>query len=431
MFFRKRKDHTSIKVLNKETHSILDPPRGADISSQIKMIDLTVEDLKVIRNLKPFIIQNITEIVDNFYGNLENESSLMEIINQHSSTERLRKTLEKHITEMFDGIINESYFEKRILIAHVHVKVGLKTKWYMCAFQDLLLSILRIIAENIKDRDESLLAVTAVSKLLNIEQQLVLEAYDVETERIRCEKEDEQRRVRDSVTSAIESLANISEQTNTSFQQLTRQSKEIVTMANKGTALSISTRERAEKGKEQLGNQSVQMTSVNSFVNEILGDIHKLLNISNQMQSIIKIITGIAEQTNLLALNAAIEAARAGEAGKGFAVVAEEVRNLSEGTRTSVTDVSALILEMNAHAKELTQSIEEIRNSVTEGNESMVETNKHFEGILQTMSETKLQNNKIESELFSFVEVVNELGNSFKEVASSADSLASITHEMN
>src|SRR5690625_7787013 len=71
--------------------------------------------------------------------------------------------------------------------------------------------------------------------------------------------------------------------------------------------------------------------------------INSLQETSEQINEITQIITDIAEQTNLLALNASIEAARAGEAGSGFAVVAEEIRNLSEETAVSASNINELI----------------------------------------------------------------------------------------
>jgi len=50
-------------------------------------------------------------------------------------------------------------------------------------------------------------------------------------------------------------------------------------------------------------------------------------------------ILKITLQTGLLAVNAAVESARAGEAGKGFSVVAGEIRNLSEVSRSTATEI--------------------------------------------------------------------------------------------
>lgn len=73
------------------------------------------------------------------------------------------------------------------------------------------------------------------------------------------------------------------------------------------------------------------------------GIINNLTDRTEQIDTIVRLISDIAEQTNLLALNAAIEAARAGEQGRGFAIVADEVRKLAERTSVSAKNVGGLV----------------------------------------------------------------------------------------
>ncbi|WP_394130815.1 methyl-accepting chemotaxis protein [Shewanella maritima] len=83
----------------------------------------------------------------------------------------------------------------------------------------------------------------------------------------------------------------------------------------------------------------------------------------SDVSQIIDVIDNIAEQTNLLALNAAIEAARAGEQGRGFAVVADEVRNLSQRTKTSLNEVMTILHQLTCANADLTERVEGIEQA--------------------------------------------------------------------
>lgn len=404
--------------------------RNSEVYKQVQMIGLTAEDLIQLKRMHIYVLNNIEGIVDRFYKNLENEPSLLGIIQDNSSIERLKKTLRTHIGEMFAGEINREFLEKRIRIAHVHVKIGLQTKWYMCAFQDLLLSLLGLIEDNFPNKEEHMPLIRAVSKILNLEQQLVLEAYDAESDRIKAEGEQEKLLIRQSVAEASENLAAISEETNQSFQDLVGQSNDMIIFAKKGADLSNLAEERALQGKQQINMQAATMENIHHKVNEITGDVHVLLSITNQMAEIINIVKGIAEQTNLLSLNAAIEAAKAGEHGLGFSVVAGEVRKLSDDTKKSVANVATLIQNTNGQTEKLTSSLDKIMEEISKGNKSMQETAEHFQHILEAMCETKGQNNRIDEKLASFIQLINEMGSDFKEVAVSADKLTWIAKEM-
>ena len=108
----------------------------------------------------------------------------------------------------------------------------------------------------------------------------------------------------------------------------------------------------ANKGVTLVNDANQNMTTLSEKIDNAMSVINQVEADSNEIGSILDVITGVAEQTNLLALNAAIEAARAGDQGRGFAVVADEVRGLAHKTQESSSRIQAMIEQLQARSKE-------------------------------------------------------------------------------
>ncbi len=145
---------------------------------QIEMLNLTKQDLQYLKAFKPFVEGNINHIVDRFYDMIVTEQSLVDIINRHSSVEKLKVTLRRHIVEMFNGNIDEDFYKRRVSIAKVHVHIGLRTQWYICAFQDLCISFTDLVEKHVAHPIDQFNTIRAISKISNFEQQLVLESFE-------------------------------------------------------------------------------------------------------------------------------------------------------------------------------------------------------------------------------------------------------------
>ncbi|WHX28363.1 putative bifunctional diguanylate cyclase/phosphodiesterase [Brevibacillus agri] len=152
-----------------------------EVLAQLNMINLTQKDLELIAGLRPVVVEQIEQITASFYEAILHVDSLKEIITSHTTVNRLRQTLSSHLIEMFDGRIDEAFVEKRMRIAMVHQKIGLPSKWYMGSFQNLLSTLLRIVDSLQGTHPDCSGLAQAVTKLLSLEQQLVLEAYEHQT----------------------------------------------------------------------------------------------------------------------------------------------------------------------------------------------------------------------------------------------------------
>lgn len=327
----KKKVKLDFTFTNTDTKGVsLQAIENSSFKNQLHMIGLTEVDLIIAKRLQPIVHENIESIVNQFYKNLENEASLTKIISDHSTIERLKGTLKSHILEMFNGQIDGEFVEQRKTIAKVHFKIGLQPKWYMSAFQGLLLSLITICENNITDKKMLIEAIRVISKLLSIEQQIVLEQFDQEHALFRQSEEEKKKLMQKSINQTAEELVAISEETSSSLDLLLSQSNEVIGVVKEASSFTAQVKEISVEGKDHLDAYQVQIDEILRNMSSINREMASLQETAKQIEEVVEIVKSIADQTNLLALNAAIEAARAGEHGLGFSVVANEVRKLAE-----------------------------------------------------------------------------------------------------
>ncbi|GAB6935873.1 globin-coupled sensor protein [Calditerricola yamamurae] len=397
---------------------------GTDLAKQLALIGLTEEDLAVAKRLRPIVLRHLDAIVDRFYATILQEPVLRHIIHNHSTVDRLKQTMRRHIEELFAGNIDDAFVAKRVRIAQAHVKIGLPTKWYIASYQILFDALLAVLDQELDDRDTFVRAAHVTSKLLNVEQQLVLNAYEEENARLRAEQEEAKRDVERKVHETVEVLAGIAEETSASIEALTAQVARMVELARQGAERAEAAERHSQSGKQKMEHHRDTLKSVQEKMATIVHLSEEMNNISTQIGEIVHLIESVADQTNLLALNAAIEAARAGEHGRGFAVVADEVRKLADQAKRSSADIADLIERTKHQIHSLSQSVDEASQMMNDGNASMAETERYFEEILRAMGESRVQTDKLEAELASCHRVITDISTAAGQVAQLADNLS-------
>ncbi|WP_445670875.1 methyl-accepting chemotaxis protein [Paenibacillus sp. FSL L8-0506] len=273
--------------------------------------------------------------------------------------------------------------------------------------------------------------VQTVTKLLNLEQQLVLEEYEKENIR---EKEEQYLLVKNELKQKISEfsveLIDYSIDTNAAVKQLVASSNEVSRTFQRTASSALESQGLAADGHEHLDDLTEQINLIYQTTSEMEDSIIELSDSSKQIQKIVNSVREIADQTKILSLNATIEAARAGEHGRGFSVVAQEVSRLAEDTKNTVIQIVELTNKSGLLTQQVVEEIRKVQDLTKNGKHQSVETSLLFSDIVDAMRSSTQEIVIVEEEIRTLIQTIEGIGTATAQTASSAEIFKSATENL-
>ncbi|MCG8429467.1 MAG: methyl-accepting chemotaxis protein [Chromatiales bacterium] len=304
-------------------------------------------------------------------------------------------------------------------------------------FANSLSSPIQYLAETITEVENSSDLTHQVDMKRNDELGMAANAFNSMVAKFR----DSLNRVSDmthQLAATAEETSVITEQTNEAVQQQLNETTHVATaMTEMGstvqevaasannTAHAVSkANDQAAEGQRTMQDTIAQIQRLASEVESAAEVIRQLEKHSEEIGSVLDVISNIAEQTNLLALNAAIEAARAGEQGRGFAVVADEVRNLASKTQVSTEEINQMIQKLQNGSGQAVSAMNQSQTVAGSAAEQAVKTGEALSVIAEAVTHINDMSTQIASAAEEQSAVVAEINQNIVQISDSTEQTA-------
>ncbi|EST10291.1 globin-coupled sensor protein [Sporolactobacillus laevolacticus] len=421
-----RKEKNSSWLEKSKSEKVVIDVTDTGVLEKLEMLGVTEADLQIMKMMRPYVEKEIKRMAEEFYASFYKIESLRKIIEKYSTVEKLSKTLATHVLELFSGVIDDAFLDRRYRVGIMHYRIALTPPYYMGTFQNLLNNLIGLVLNNVFDNNQAYYIICSINKMISFEQQVVLEAYDEEYEKtLKREYEVGRDDLRTAILQVSENLTELSEQSKESVRNLLKQFTVVRENSNKRSEVSQNAKTHASEGQQQLEQLFVQVMAASRSVQEMGKMVSDLEASSKQIGQVTLLVKDISEQTHILAINSAIEAARAGEYGKGFTVVAQEIQKLAEETNSAMVQISELINKSATVTSEVVHSLDKTTSIIQKSMEESMHTGEKFEGIIDSADQNSALSVETDQSIDQLAAITDMLSKGVDTLVHSAEQLKS------
>jgi methyl-accepting chemotaxis protein len=174
----------------------------------------------------------------------------------------------------------------------------------------------------------------------------------------------------------------------TTIAELLASARQIAESAQRVASVAEQTANAGRSGEGTVATAQESIGDIRRQMDAIVNHMLELGDKSQQIGTVLDIVSELAEQTNILSINATIEAAGAGEAGRRFATVADEIRKLAERVAGSAKEIRGLIDDVRGAVNTTVMATETGSKAVDAGFEQFVDVATAFTQIAALVTTT-------------------------------------------
>jgi methyl-accepting chemotaxis protein/ABC-type sugar transport system substrate-binding protein len=193
----------------------------------------------------------------------------------------------------------------------------------------------------------------------------------------------------------VEKCIGLTDDFTASIDSMEQKSIELISLANDMTDVH-------KNGKSSIENLSLNQEKNQKVIGELVNQIYSVLEKTKMIGKITDILHNLSEQTYLLSFNAKIEAANAGQYGKSFTAVANEIRKLSEESKSASQNINGTI-------ENITNELNVLKNTVDTSIGVFTNQGKSVDSVIDAFNKINHYTETFIDEHKNFTEQVSEI----------------------